>query len=63
MVISAYYGHGKPPLQLFLTPFVDELKNLLQNNFQVNGHTVSVKVSCFICDTPARSFIKGFVIN
>lgn len=59
MAVSVYYGHGKPPLKEFLTPFVDELSKLLENGVIINRHKVNVIVKCFICDTPARCFIKG----
>ena len=30
MVASIYFGHGKPPLDSFLSPFVDELNQLIE---------------------------------
>lgn len=59
MVAAVYYGRGKPPLEPYLTPFVNEINNLLKYGLTVNGHNISFTIKCFICDTPARCFIKG----
>uniref|UniRef100_A0A1Y1N8E9 Uncharacterized protein n=1 Tax=Photinus pyralis TaxID=7054 RepID=A0A1Y1N8E9_PHOPY len=59
-VVGIYCGTTKPPsVQGFLTPFVEEIKPLLKNGIFINGIKCSLKVRCFICDTPARSFAKG----
>ena len=62
MAAAIYYGRGKPPLDPFLTPFVDELNTLIENGIIINNVYVDVKIKCFICDSPARSFIKGKVL-
>lgn len=60
MIICVWCGDGKPTdLNDFLLPFVSELNNLLQNGVQINEFQLNILVRCFICDTPARSFIKG----
>lgn len=61
MVIGIYNGQGKPSnLAEFITPFVQEAKNILVNGIDFgNGHILKVKIRCFICDSPARAFIKG----
>lgn len=59
MVASIYFGHGKPPLDSFLFPFVDELNQLIEEGLYINGYSVVVTIKCFVCDSPARSFIKG----
>lgn len=59
MAVAIYCGKSKPPLDDFLSPFVEELKTMIEHGFNVEGHEIGVKVRCFICDTPARSFIKG----
>lgn len=59
MVIGIYSGVGKPPCNDFLLQFVDELNDCIQNGLMVNECIIRVKISCFICDTPARSFAKG----
>lgn len=60
MIIGIYCGESKPPTpDEFLTPFVDELLTILNNGIIINGYKISIYIRCFICDTPARSFIKG----
>lgn len=59
MVICVYYGRGKPLLEEFLMPFVNEIIELLETGMTINNFTVKIKIHCFICDSPARSFIKG----
>lgn len=60
MVIGIYCGKHKPvDLTEFLSPFVEEMKTVLENGIDINQHNISVKIRCFICDSPARAFIKG----
>lgn len=59
MVAAVYYGIGKPPLNPFLNPLVDELLELLENGITINGKHIDIGVKFFVCDTPARSFLKG----
>lgn len=61
MVAGIFFGDGKPPLQLYFQQFVKELKELCKNGIEINEHKVDVRVKCFVCDTPARSFIKGTI--
>ncbi|XP_047510862.1 uncharacterized protein LOC125053528 isoform X2 [Pieris napi] len=59
-IIGIYYGKGKPKnLNLFLEDFVNESITVLQQGVCVNGIKVNIKIRCFICDSPARAFIKG----
>lgn len=60
MVVGMYCGESKPPsAEEFLRPFVNELKEIVQNGISINGNSINVFIRCFICDSPARSFIKG----
>lgn len=57
MIIGIYCRETKPP-----TPnefFVDELLTILNNGIIINGYKINIRIRCFICDIPARSFIKG----
>lgn len=63
MVIGIYFGVGKPPCNDFLLEFVDELNDCVQNGVLINDRCIKVTISCFICDTPARSFIRGKELN
>lgn len=42
-----------------MRPFIDDLKEILTHGLEINGNLVSIAVRCFICDTPARCFLKG----
>lgn len=63
MAAGIFYGTSKPKSATeFLSPFIDELLPILEKGLKINGHQVDVRIRCLICDSPARSFIKG-VIN
>lgn len=57
--ICIWCGEGKPMVNEYLKDFVDELKFLLANGVLINGHVMKIKIKFFVCDTPARSYIKG----
>lgn len=60
MVVCIWSGESKPnDLNEFLQQFVTELNEILCQGMQIQGHVVSATIRCFICDAPARSFIKG----
>lgn len=60
LVVGIYAGCSKPPSpNEYLTEFCNELNDVVENGVFLNGHTISVKIRCFVCDTPARAFIKG----
>lgn len=58
-MVGLFFGKGKPTSSHeFLREFLDELKELLSSNVKLNGVLVSLQITCFSCDAPARSFIK-----
>lgn len=58
--IGIFLGKSKPAdLEEFLTPFVDEIIPIIEEGLVVNHHTVILKIRSFICDSPARAFVKG----
>lgn len=58
-VIAMYCGISKPSsLHTFLENFVNELFQLLHEGFLFENKLYTVKVHSFICDAPARAFIK-----
>ena len=58
-VIGIFAGKSKPlPLHDFLQDFVNELVDFLENGFIYNGVKYKILIHSFICDAPARSFIK-----
>lgn len=63
LVIGIYYGIGKPKnLTAYLEDFVADVSHLLEEGIallQNSEKKVTVKIRCFICDSPARAFMKG----
>lgn len=58
-IIGLYCGTGKPLLiDDFLFDFVEEAKQLSSLGFFFNGKQFSVQIGPFICDAPARAFVK-----
>lgn len=58
-IIALWCGVGKPdPLDDYLGDFIHELTILQQNGFQYDGSHFSVNIQCFVCDAPARSYLK-----
>jgi hypothetical protein len=59
-VVGLYCGKKKPvSLSDFLKDFIADLQNLLQQGITVNGMHFPVEIECFICDAPARAFLKN----
>lgn len=60
MIIGIYCGSGKPSsLTAFLQPFVTEAQTIFSEGLLMNGVRIDIQLRCFICDSPARAFIKG----
>lgn len=58
-IIGIFCGSKKPsPLNDFLYDFIAELKNLVINGINIGNNKINVTVRSFICDAPARSYIK-----
>lgn len=62
-IISVYFGaHSKPStLEQFLEKFIEEMEELSTNGYEFNDHVYVVSIHNFICDAPARSFLKCIV--
>jgi hypothetical protein len=59
-VVGVYYGSEKPAsASEFLEEFVAEAAELLKNGITVADVQYSVKIHSFVCDAPARAFVKG----
>lgn len=57
--VGIFLGNSKPNnVKDFLKKFLDELENLLKNGYELKNNKYSVSVRCFICDAPARQFLK-----
>ncbi|CAG9793058.1 unnamed protein product [Diatraea saccharalis] len=61
-VIGIYFGVGKPKnIDQYLDDFVKEIGNLIKEGIYIEkpNKIVSIEIRCFICDSPARAYIKG----
>lgn len=59
-VVGIYYGHAKPfCASEYLKYFIDDLKVLLDEGITVDERTMKLEINNFVCDAPARAFIKG----
>jgi hypothetical protein len=59
-VAGAFYGTSKPSnIKDFLCKAVTELSYLTHNGLTIGDRHFPFKIMAFICDSPARSFIKG----
>ena len=59
-VVAVYCGSSKPAdLADYLKEFVNECTDLLLHGIVIDGSTFQIKVHSFVCDAPARSFLKG----
>lgn len=64
MVFGIFWGFGKPnSVNDFLRPFVNEMNNIIQNGLLIKknekSYKVLIRIRAFICDSPARAFVKG----
>lgn len=59
-VIAIWCGESKPSsISDYLNLFVTELNDILRHGVIVEKHMIRIVIRSFICDSPARSFLKG----
>jgi len=59
-VVGIFCGKEKPTdVKEFLRDFVSEASDLLKNGLTVEQNIIPVFIHSFVCDAPARAFIKG----
>lgn len=64
MIIGIFLGKNKPlDVNSYLSPFIDELLPLMAEGVMINDYKLSLRIRCFICDSPARAFVKGTIFN
>jgi hypothetical protein len=56
--VAVFCGVGKPPIDLFFKDFVLDLNNLISNGLNFEGTCYSVHVRAFICDAPAKAYMR-----
>jgi len=58
-IVAVYCGQSKPPdIYEYLKDFIQEYKNLCNDGLVIDSKLYSVSISGFICDAPARAFVK-----
>lgn len=61
MLLVFFYGDSKPTnIHDYLQNIITELHDM-KNGFKFLERTYFVKIHCFICDAPARQFLKGII--
>lgn len=59
-IIGIWSGDGKPKcLREYLGPLIEEVHSIYEHKIMINGYQITVKIRCFLCDTPARCLLKG----
>lgn len=59
-VVGIFSGKEKPgSASEFLSEFVSEANDLMTNGLQLGDAKLNVKLHSFVCDAPARAFMKG----
>lgn len=59
MIIAVWHGETKPLVNEYIMRLVTELKDILSTGVFINSKHIIVKLGAVICDTPARSLMKG----
>lgn len=59
--VAIWCGEGKAILNEYLADYVTELKSLLTTGIIINNHKLQVRIKSIICDTLARSYVKGII--
>lgn len=62
-VVGLFYGQSKPKNLEFLDFFIREYKELKNNGLSYGTDKMSVRISSFICDAPARAFLKNIKMH
>lgn len=58
--VAIYSGDAKPmSVDEYLYDFIEEINQLFAEGIILNRHRFEIEIQSFICDTPARSFLKG----
>jgi hypothetical protein len=61
-VVALYCGNQKPtPLSDYVEDFIREINILRRNGLVLNDKTFTVTIKCFVCDAPARSYLKCII--
>lgn len=57
-LVGLFHGFSKPnDFNVFINPFVDEMKDIQKNGLKVYTHTIEIRFDAIICDAPARAYL------
>lgn len=57
--VALFCGNSKPTsVRDFLSDFLEEYSNLIENGITLGMKNYSIEIENFVCDAPARSFLK-----
>jgi hypothetical protein len=60
--IAVFCGSGKPePIDMFLESFITEVKVLKREGIHYKNQFFNFDIAFFICDAPARCYLKKIV--
>ena len=63
-IVGIFCGLSKPKCVVeYLKQFVRDLKNVLANGIIHKGKLLNVEVSSFVCDAPARAYVKNVSLD
>lgn len=63
MVIAIWSGISKPKVNEYIELLIGELQSILPTGLIIKGHHVAIKFGRVVCDTPARSLMKGTTVE
>ena len=59
-IVAIYYGNKKPSsVEDFVLDFFTEYRNLRNDGVEFGGVKLSIEIFSFVCDAPARQFLKS----
>lgn len=60
--VAIYSGNGKPPdVDKYFEKFIAEISDLRRHGITIENRVLEIRIMCFICDRPARSFVKCII--
>jgi len=63
-IICLFSGMTKPePLEDYVQDLVEEIKRLREIGIQHKGNVIQVDIKAFICEAPARAFLKNIIYH
>ena len=63
-IIAIFCGNSKPmPLEDFLHYFLEEWDKLKESGINVLGTIYHLRIKAFICDAPARAYLKDVILH